>query len=113
MDGPLLKVEGILSHGLTGHKSIYAVPVGAFNLLSDYRQAKQKVPNCKIECLPQRGPNDGFLQVRILTHNGCGVSASSCLVLDCGDGYEKSIPVMSSPCKKFRGALDVLFGRPT
>ena len=112
MDGPLVHVSGLLSQ-TEDPKSVYCVPVGAFNLLNDFRQVKQKVANVRLECAPHKGPNDGFLQVRVSTHNGCGIGAGSTLVADFGPRFEKSIPVMTSPCKKLRGALDMLWGRPT
>jgi len=116
MDGPVVHAKSLRAseNGVElPHQSVYCVLVGAMNLLVDFREAGLKVPNCYIECRPECGASDGFLQVRIHTHNGCGVSAGSILVAKFGETYERSAPVMSPPCKKFRGSLDLVFGKPT
>ena len=115
-DAPLLEIGNLeTSDMLEGvqMKSVYSVPVGAGRLLTDYRHAKVKFPNVELFCCPELGPNDGFIQMRVKTHNQCGISADKALVLDFGAGWQLSTVGTSDAAKRFKGSLDCFWGRVT
>ena len=115
-DAPLLEIGNLeTSDMLEGvqMKSVYSVPVGAGRLLTDYRHAKVKFPNVELFCCPELGPNDGFIQMRVKTHNQCGISADKALVLDFGAGWQLSTVGTSDAAKRFKGSLDCFWGKVT
>ena len=115
-DAPLLEIGNLeTSDMLEGvqMKSVYSVPVGAGRLLTDYRHAKVKFPNVELFCCPELGPNDGFIQMRVKTHNQCGISADKALVLDLGAGWQPSTVGTSDAAKRFKGSLDCFWGKVT
>lgn len=75
--------------------------------------SSHEVPNVTIECRPEKGVGDGFLQIRVVTHNGCGISKNSVVALSLGEARGKTTLITSPPAKKFRGSLDILWGSPT
>lgn len=75
------------------------------------RSIKAKFPNVALEVHPEAGPNDGFIVARVHTHNGCGISAKSDLVLKFGREGWCAAPSLTTPSKRFRGSLDLMFSR--
>ena len=69
-EGPVFRVAG-LEKDDGSLSSIFALPVGVGCLLRDYRGIRS-VANVSIVAKPEMGSNDGFLEVRVCTHNGCG-----------------------------------------
>jgi hypothetical protein len=113
MDAPLLEVRNLETSDLlegVQFNSVYSVPVGAARLLTDHRHAKAKFPNVELFCCPELGPNDGFIQFRVKTHNLCGVSADKALVAGFGDGWQLSTVGTSDAAKRFKGSLDFFWG---
>ena len=115
MDGPLICVDGLQTTAENGIDpgppvAVYCALVGSMNLLQDYRQAGHKFPNCVIVCDPGRGANDGFLSVRVRTHNSCGIASGKELVADFGPAWEQNVPMQNEQCKRFRGSMDIFFG---
>ena len=80
--------------------------------LSDRRTAKGR-SNVEIRCKPERGPNDGFMQVVVRTRNGCGIVGGGALLADFGENYVVQTPLQSSPAKRFKGALDAWLAQHT
>jgi hypothetical protein len=113
MGAPLLEAGNLeTSDLLEGVKlnSVHAVLVGAARLLTDHRHAKVKFPNVEIICCPELGPNDGFIQFRVKTHNQCGILADKALVVDFGPGWQLSTAGTSDAAKRFKGSLDSFWG---
>ena len=109
LDGFLLQVVNIKrSEDWLEPMKLYAVPTGIARYLTHYRPARQ-FPNVQIVAKTGCGPNDGFLEVQVHTHNGCGITAGNALVANLGDSLRQSMSVESTPSKRFRGALDVFF----
>ena len=71
-------------------KSVFSLAVGAGSLLTDYRTAKGKYPNVEVVAVPSEGPRDGFLVMRVKSHNGCGVGANRSLLADFGASWQPS-----------------------
>ena len=109
LDGFLLQVVNIKrSEDWLEPMKLYAAPTGIARYLTHYRPARE-FPNVQIVAKTGCGPNDGFLEVQVHTHNGCGITAGNALVANLGDSPRQSMSVESTPSKRFRGALDVFF----
>ena len=89
----------------------YAIPVGAARLVSDYQAAGRHHPNACMRARPSVGPNDGFLELIVRTHNGHGIAAGREIVLDFGAARAHSLDPNASPTKRFKGALDDLLAK--
>lgn len=110
LDGPLLHVSGLRCPG--GEvMAAYAIPVGAARLVSDYRAAGRHHPNAVLRARPHRGPNDGFLELVVRTHNGHGIAAGREIVLDLGAARAVGLELTAPPAKRFKGSLDALLAR--
>ena len=108
---PLLKVEGLLGQSSVKPEataSIYAIPTGVGRLLCDFRSVR-KFANVAIMAFPSEGAQDGFLQIKARTHNGCGIAAGATLCCDFGERYVAASAGDIQPAKRFRGALEVFF----
>ena len=114
IDSPLLEVGNLETNdpvdGGVLRKSVFCIPVGAARLLTDHRQAKVKFPNVEIICFPELGANDGFLQLRVKTHNQCGISADKALVVDFGPDWQLSTAGTSDAAKRFKAESDIVNG---
>ena len=111
LDAPLLKVEGLLGQSSVNPEataSIFAIPTGIGRLLCDYRSVR-KFANVAIMAFPSEGAQDGFLQIRARTHNGCGIAAGATLCCDFGERYVAASAGDIQPAKRFRGALEAFF----
>jgi hypothetical protein len=116
MDAPLLEAAGVeVGEGLSEPgeaaptKKVFGILVGAMRLLTDYRHAKLKFPNVELVCCPDAGPNDGFFELKVKTHNSCGLSAGAALVGEFGLGWCLLEPSLTETAKRLRGSLDVLW----
>ena len=111
-DAPLLEVGNVETIDMLdgiGSTSVYSVPVGVGRLLMDHRHARAKFPNVELVCCPELGPNDGFIQFRVKTHNQCGISSDKALTVDFGDGWHLSTVGTSDAAKRFKGSLDLFW----
>ena len=110
-----VRVEGVRCDGQdqeSQHQEIFAILVGAARYSRDPRDVGRTFANCVLEANPHAGPNDGFLVLRAKSHNGCGVTAGTELVLDFGDTYLDGLPMATTPKKaRDRGALDLLMDK--
>ena len=118
MDAPLLEVRNLETSDpldedfdVLRRTSVHAVPVGAARLLCDHRHARLKFPNVELFCSPDAGPNDGFIQARVKTHNLCGISAGKPLALDFGEDWQLCAAGTSDAAKRFKGTLDSFWGK--
>ena len=113
LDGPIFRIEGMLTEDGSESQDIFAIPTGCGRLLSDYRKSGPRAfANAAISVLPEAGLNDGLLSLRIRTHNQCGVSARAPITCDFGEGWSKDSAaayVAASPSKQLKGALDACF----
>ena len=107
IDGPLIQIDGVQEPD-GSEKSFYCVLLGAARLACDYR-GKRKHPNCVIQVRPEQGPNDGLLRLVAKTHNICGIAEGAPIVIDCGQNYVPSEAPQTSPAKRFKGALDMIW----
>lgn len=115
LEGPLLKISDLSGEnpqGVSnaGFSSVFAVPMGVGRLLSDFRGLK-KFPTAKVVIAPHAGPNDGFLTLKVSTHNSCGIAAGSLITCDFGERYVRGNAMGFSPAKRFRSSLEALFDR--
>ena len=110
LDAPLMKVLGLSGRcsDSAATASIFAVPTGVGRLLCDYRTVR-KFANVSIIVVPSDGPQDGFLQMKARTHNGCGIASGATLCCDFGERYVAASGGDIQPAKRFRGALEVFF----
>jgi hypothetical protein len=117
LDGPIFRIEGLLTEDSDDPRDVFAIPTGIGRLLGDYRKSGVRgVANAAIVVSPEAGLNDGLLSLRIRTHNQCGVSARGALTCDFGEGWSKesaAAHVAASPSKKLKGALDACFMEQT
>lgn len=117
LDGPIFRIEGLLTEDSGDSRDVFAIPTGIGRLLGDYRKSGVRgVANAAIVVSPEAGLNDGLLSLRIRTHNQCGVSARGALTCDFGEGWSKesaAAHVAASPSKKLKGALDACFMEQT
>jgi hypothetical protein len=117
LDGPIFRIEGLLTEDSGDPRDVFAIPTGIGRLLGDYRKSGVRgVANAAIVVSPEAGLNDGLLSLRIRTHNQCGVSARGALTCDFGEGWSKesaAAHVAASPSKKLKGALDACFMEQT
>jgi hypothetical protein len=118
MDAPLLEVRNLETSDpldeapdVLRRTSVFSIPVGVARLLVDHRHAKLKFPNVELYCSPDAGPNDGFIQARVKTHNLCGISAGKPLALDFGEDWQLCIAGTSDAAKRFKGTLDCFWGK--
>jgi len=109
LDGPVVQIGGVLKNDGEGKATYYVIPVGVGRLLTDYR-GNRKHANVILQAHPHVGPNDGFLSLKVRTHNFCGVAANTELYCDFGEYHVPgSSEGFGTPAKKFRGALDAYF----
>ena len=109
LDGPLVRVGNLQMPGdPDARMSVCAVFVGLARLLRDFRGVR-KHPNVILRANPNIGPNDGFLEVIVRTHNGCGIAAGSEIVADLGENYVPASVPATSAAKRFKGSLDIFF----
>jgi hypothetical protein len=117
LDGPIFRIEGLLTEDSGDSRDVFAIPTGIGRLLVDYRKSGVRgVANVAIVVSPEAGLNDGLLSLRVRTHNQCGVSARGALTCDFGEGWSKesaAAHVAASPSKKLKGALDACFMEQT
>ena len=117
LDGPIFRIEGLLTEDSGDSRDVFAIPTGIGRLLVDYRKSGVRgVANVAIVVSPEAGLNDGLLSLRVRTHNQCGVSARGILTCDFGEGWSKesaAAHVAASPSKKLKGALDACFMEQT
>ena len=108
LDKPVLKIPGLLDSA--GDTSIlYAVVLGAASYLTDKRVfAKRTHSNCRFAIRPQCGPNDGFIQLVVDTHNGCGVGAHSVLAADFGERWQASTSGTGTAATRFKSVMNML-----
>ena len=104
LEGPLIKVTGLDRKVEPRSLEVFAVLVGAARLLCDYRGIR-KWANAAIVPQPNCGPNDGFLIVRVQTHNGCGLAAGAEVLLDLGERYIPGNALHDPPAKKIQGRI--------
>ena len=107
LDSPLIQVTGLRSQQSESPEataSIFAIPTGVGRLLCDYRTVR-KFPNVALVATPSEGAKDGFLAMRVRTHNGCGVAVGAVLCCDFGERYVSATAGDTQPAKRFRGAL--------
>lgn len=109
LQGAFFVVKGFVTAS-GGTREVYAVPVGAGMYLKDFRARKGRA-NAIVAVNPAKGCNDGLLTIEVSTRNGCGIASGSAIAVDFGEGYRNAPPVNSVPAKRFRGALDAIFGR--
>ena len=117
LDGPIFRIEGLMTDASDGSRGVFAIPTGVGRLLNDYRKSGTRgVANSVIFVSPEAGLNDGLLSLRIRTHNQCGVSAGGTITCDFGEGWSKASAAAyaaASPSKKLKGALDACFREQT
>ena len=117
LDGPIFRIEGLKTDDSSDSREVFAISTGIGRILIDYRKSGTRgVANSVIIVSPEAGLNDGFLSLRIHTHNQCGVSAGGALTCDFGEGWSKGSAVAhlaASPSKKLKGALDACFMEQT
>lgn len=112
--GPLVHVTGLRcpggGEGGPGGEvmNVYGIPVGAARLVQDYQVAGRKQANARIRVRPSRGPNDGFLELTVSTHNGQGIAAGREILVDFGAARAY---FQEPPTKRFKGALDAVLAR--
>ena len=109
VEGPPIQVDGVLRPD-GEPKTLYCVLLGAAQLAADYRGVR-KHPNAIIEARPELGPNDGLLRLAVKTHNGCGIAEGNPIVIDCGPKYVPCKAPATSPMKRFKGALDIIWDK--
>ena len=110
LDAPLMQVLGLLQSSafFAATAAIFAIPTGVGRLLCDYRTVR-KFANVSIVAVPSDGPQDGFLQMKARTHNGCGIASGATLCCDFGERYVAASAGDIQPAKRFRGSLEVFF----
>ena len=115
MDAPIIEVQNIEASSLdgehTGPRSLFCVQTGISQLIGHYKHCGAKVPNVEFFCTPSKGPNDGFLSIRVSTHNYCGVATQTVLTADFGDAYHPSPHTGSKAVRNFRGVMDLFLRR--
>ena len=90
LDGPIFRIEGLLTEDSDDPRDVFDIPTGIGRLLGDYRKSGVRgVANAAIFVSPEAGLNDGLLSLRIRTHNQCGVSARAPITCDFGEGWSK------------------------
>ena len=95
--------------GKGGFKEAYAVLVGVGQYLCHFAKAGKGRPNAEIKFDPNEGFNVGALYLSSTTRNFSGISEGKEIVIDFGAGYAFD-DAEQPAAKKFKGALDVLFG---
>lgn len=97
----------------SGSKSFYAALLSAVGFANDYHGVK-RCPNCRIIVDPSKGSGPGLLSLQVATRNRVGVGMGSELVLSYGASYDLDVDIGEQDdqgaSKRFRGALDALFG---
>ena len=70
----------------------------------------RKRANVVLRVNPQKGANDGLIQLVVHTPNGSGVAAGGELLIYCGPDYVAPSTTLevTSPAKRFKGRLDVM-----
>ena len=106
LDGPLLRVTNLFTPDSDVKMSVHCVLVGLGRLMRDYRGVR-KHPNVVFRVHAEKGPNDGFVEVVVRTHNACGIASGSELVADFGEHYVPPSVPQTENAKRFKGALDV------
>jgi len=112
--GPMLRIAGLRCPGggvgSPGGEvmDVYGIPVGAARLAHDYRVADRHSANARIRVRPSQGPNDGFLELVVRTHNGQGMAAGRDILLDLGAARAWGQEPTAPPTKRIKGALEVL-----
>jgi hypothetical protein len=115
MSAPLIEVQNLEvpdDNFDCSVRSVWCVQTGISQLIGHHKHTGSKVPNVEFVCNPSKGPNDGFLSIKVSTHNLCGVATQSVLSADFGNSYEV-MEVASPAAKQFRGGLDLFFTRAT
>ena len=110
LEGPLIAVRGVEGcdgDGATTFMDVHCVLVGLARMIKDYRGLRKR-PNVAFRARPERGANDGFLEVVVSTPNAVGIGANSEIVANFGEHYVPSSEVYNPSAKKFKGALDLL-----
>jgi len=90
--------------------TVYAVLIGLGQHLQHYA-AYRKSPNARIAFTSSEGFNRGALTLITDTRNAAGIRCDRAIVTNYGLDFAPTEHPLSSPAKKFKGALDLFFAQ--